>query len=320
VYIKGKPHKYGIKIFELCEAKNGYVYNLDVYTGAHPTNSEHNTAFSVVDRLCDKIKGKGHCVYMDRWFSSPKIFDHLWGCKTKAVGTVMSNRKEMPKQAFSEKLKKGEIISRQWDHLLAIKWKDIRDVFFLTTAHEDVLAAAPSSRGAHQKMKPSAVLDYNKYKTGVDRSDQMLSYYSFERKTIKWWKKLFFRLFDLVVVNAHILHNKTSKKKMSLEIFYEKVAEGLLASAGTKMQVQGQTSSPAGRLVGRDHFLYRVPATRAKMEGNSQRSCRVCAEISKRQTGKTIKKCTTMYCRKCDVGLCIGQCFEVYHTKLNYWE
>src|SRR5215469_10351325 len=65
----------------------------------------HNT---VVGRLCDKIKGNGHCVYMDRWFSSPKIFDHLWGCKTKAVGTVMFNRKEMPKQAFSVKLKKCE--------------------------------------------------------------------------------------------------------------------------------------------------------------------------------------------------------------------
>ena len=100
------------------------------------------------------------------------------------------------------------------------------------------------------------------------------------------------------------------------EIFYEKVAKGLLASAGTEMQVQGQTSSP----VGRDHFLYRIPATHAKVEGTSQRLCCVCAEKSKRQTGKTIKKCTTMYCRKCDVGLCIGQCFEVYHTKLNYWE
>jgi hypothetical protein len=54
-------------MFELCEAKSSYVYNLDVYTGAHPINSEHNTAFSVVDTLCDK---------------------------------------EMPKQAFSGKLKK----------------------------------------------------------------------------------------------------------------------------------------------------------------------------------------------------------------------
>jgi hypothetical protein len=37
------------------------------------------------------------------------------------------------------------------------------------------------------------------------------------------------------VVNAHILHNKSSKEKMSLEIFYEKVAEGLLGSAGTEI-------------------------------------------------------------------------------------
>jgi len=62
----------------------------------------------------------------------------------------------------------------------------------------------------------------------------MLLFYSFERKKIKWWKKLPFHL-DLAVVNAHILHNKTSKKKMPLEIFHEKVTEGLLTSAGTKI-------------------------------------------------------------------------------------
>ena len=55
-------------------------------------------------------------------------------------------------------------------------------------------------------------------------------------------KKLFFHLFNLAVVNAHMLHNKTSKKKMSLEIFYEKVAKGLLASAGPEIEVHGQTS------------------------------------------------------------------------------
>jgi hypothetical protein len=77
-------------------------------------------------------------------------------------------------------------------------------------------------------------------------------------------------------VNAHILHSKSSKKKMSLEMFYEKVAEGLIASAGTDIQEQGQTSSPAGRLVETDQYLYRIPATHAKPEGKTQRSCRVC--------------------------------------------
>ena len=66
------------------------------------------------------------------------------------------------------------------------------------------------------------------------------------------------------------------------------------------------------------YILYRIPGTHAKMEGTYQRSCHMCAERSKCQTGKTVKKCTTMYCRKCNVGLCIGQCFEVNHTKVNY--
>jgi len=109
--------------------------------------------------------------------------------------------------------------------------------------------------GAHHKIKAATVLDYNKCKSVVDRSDQMLSYYSFERKVIKWWKKLFFHLFDLAVVNAHILDTKTNKKKILLEIFSEKVTEGLLASAGMEIQVHCRTCNPAGRLTGRDHFF-----------------------------------------------------------------
>jgi hypothetical protein len=36
VFVKGKPHKYGIKIFfELCEAKSSYMCNSEVYEGAH---------------------------------------------------------------------------------------------------------------------------------------------------------------------------------------------------------------------------------------------------------------------------------------------
>ena len=49
-----------------------------------------------------------------------------------------------------------------------MKWEDIHDFFFLTTAHEAALVETLSSRGAHHKIKPAAVLDYSKYKTGVD--------------------------------------------------------------------------------------------------------------------------------------------------------
>jgi hypothetical protein len=67
-------------------------------------------------------------------------------------------------------------------------------------------------------------------------------------------------------------------RKMSLEIFYEKVTQILLTSDGTEIQVLGQTSSPAGRLVGRDHSVYSIPATHVKLEGKSQFSFLVSAE------------------------------------------
>jgi hypothetical protein len=134
-------------------------------------------------------------------------------------------KKEVPKQTFFWRTEKRQKISHQWNHLLAIQWKGIPDVFFLNTAHEDVLVQAPSSRVAHHKIKPAAVLDY---KYSVERSDQMLSHYSLERKT-KLWRKLFSHLLDLVVVNAQILHNKSNKKNTLLEIFYEKVAKGRIA-------------------------------------------------------------------------------------------
>jgi len=52
-------------------------------------------------------------------------------------------------------------------------------------------------------------------------TDQMMSYYSLERKMIKWWKKCFVHLFNLAVVIAHTLHTKTNNKKILLEIWYE---------------------------------------------------------------------------------------------------
>jgi hypothetical protein len=114
---------------------------------------------------------------------------------------------------------------------LAIKWKDTRDVFFLTSAREDETVEAPSSRGT-----PITVLDYNKYETGLDRSDQMLSYYSCERKTIKWWKKLFFHSFDLAIVNAHILHQKRKRKNFCWKFSMKKFLKDCLLVLAQNLQ------------------------------------------------------------------------------------
>ena len=42
------------------------------------------------------------------------------------------------------------------------------------------------------KQLPKMVHHYNQHMMGVDRMDKMMAYYSFQRKSIKWWRKVFF--------------------------------------------------------------------------------------------------------------------------------
>jgi hypothetical protein len=53
--------------------------------------------------------------------------------------------------------------------------------------------------------KPNVVTNYNKYMGGVDRSDQMISYTNNVVKSFKWWKKVFFHVLAITVLDAYIL-------------------------------------------------------------------------------------------------------------------
>jgi hypothetical protein len=41
---------------------------------------------------------------------------------------------------------------------------------------------------------------------GVDNMNQNISYYAYERKTKKWWKKIFNFILEISINNAYILY------------------------------------------------------------------------------------------------------------------
>lgn len=71
------------------------------------------------------------------------------------------------------------------------------------------------------------------------------------------------------------------------------------------------------RLVGR-HFMERIPSSGKKEK--VARVCKVCADISKKRTGKRVRKETIFYCPDCNVPLCYYPCFKLYHTREDYTE
>src|SRR5277367_5260833 len=111
VYIKGKPHKYGIKVYDLCDAETGMICEMEVYTGKCETDPSFNTMASLVQRLLCNHVGKGYTVYMDRYFTSPALFQKLHDQQINATGTIQVNRLGKGNPVRLEKLQKGEKIS-----------------------------------------------------------------------------------------------------------------------------------------------------------------------------------------------------------------
>jgi len=40
--------------------------------------------------------------------------------------------------------------------------------------------------------------------SGIDRQDQMMSYYPAERKTLRWYKKIAIHFLQICLLNSHI--------------------------------------------------------------------------------------------------------------------
>jgi len=86
-----------------------------------------------------------------------------------------------------------------------------RDVYILTNTHAPPVEENFTQESG-QAIEPHAVEDYNAYMRFVDKSDRMVNSYGIARRTWQWTKKLFFRLTDMTILNAFLIHKPCSGK------------------------------------------------------------------------------------------------------------
>ena len=63
--------------------------------------------------------------------------------------------------------------------------------------------------------KPKIVTDYNQYMSGVDIADQLMMCYAFGRRTLKWYKRVFWRLLKHAI-NSFILFKQVIQPNLRL--------------------------------------------------------------------------------------------------------
>ena len=131
-----KKTKFERKFYKLCESTSGYCYDFTIYSGNDKTNLGYSACESVGIELSKSILYKGHTLYIGNWYSSPKLFLILVKNWTNVVGTVCFNRKNMPKDFAKAKFKKGECRIGSCNDILALKWKDKRDIHIISYLYE----------------------------------------------------------------------------------------------------------------------------------------------------------------------------------------
>lgn len=290
-YNKSKRHKYGMKLFKLCTIP-GYTCKLELYAGK---NNEvvNTTPTKVVMSLCGHILNLGHTVATDNWYTSLELANELLNNDTHLVGTLRKNRRGLPKAVVEAKLKPGESIARENERgICVLKWKDKRDVLMLSTKHSK--GTSTVIKKGRTVRKPRMILAYNKAKGSVDMSDQMTSYSSPLRKTVRWYKKLAIELIlNTALVNSWVMYTENKNSKKSIVQFRRQLVEYLVDSEKDEPDV----------VIDRPKRLKHELLKKEGTVRNSRRYCIECYKQSAKTYGsrnaKNKAKKVATYCNEC---------------------
>ena len=217
-YLPNKPVKWGVKSFILADSRSGYCYRIKPYVG------ERSRLMPTIDYLMEGLYDEGYHLFMDNYYNSVAMCDHLLERGTHVCGTLRRNRGEPAAitKATEGTLKKGETVVRHNKRVLVTAWRDKKIVRSVSTMHTNTMVRVEErKKGQSHKeviMKPESVHMYNQFMNGVDKLDQMIGYYPFTRKTMKWYKKYTLYLFSITLFNSHILYKAATRQGKSLKL------------------------------------------------------------------------------------------------------
>ena len=82
------------------------------------------------------LLGKGYKLFVENWYTSEALFTYLHEKQTAASGTARKNRLSPPPSLKKPQLQKGEHAFRRKGDMLAIRFNDKKEIYFLSTMHQ----------------------------------------------------------------------------------------------------------------------------------------------------------------------------------------
>ena len=204
-----------------------------IYSGIpYPDPQSLGQTGATVLKLMKDFIGKGYTAYPNNFYNSVNLTKYMSSNGTYICGTLTADTKNNPKEVVRKKPGMGEMVWAPSKTAVLCNWKDKRDVWKISNKHKSELVRVTDRRGK-EKMKPNIVADYNLGMFGIDRSDQMLSYYQGLHKTVRWYKETGFHFLEIYMHNVfHLFKCHQPQSSTVLIDFRIDVVKSLLQFTG----------------------------------------------------------------------------------------
>lgn len=319
-YPPKKPIKRGFKVWTLADSTNGYVYDFRIYKGKDP-NRTTSLGEHIVKDMVKEIKYSYRKVYFDNYFTTPNLLQYLYGKGIYAAGTIRTDRKNMPKDFCCSKKKMNRsdfeyVTSR---HLVLHKWMDKKLVFLLPNFHNPTsygITQRKAKTGGTTAVKcPTSIMDYNRFMGGVDRADQRKESYALDRKSRRWWLRIFFNFMNISLSNAFVLLKTHTHSNMTYLNFLSSITTSLIEEGKSKKRAipskysNKKKNRSSGRKISMD--TRNNTGLHLPVVGNRSR-CAFCS--TSRHEHRSI-----YHCSHCKRAFCMNpkrNCFYNYHKNI----
>lgn len=189
----------------------------------------------------------------------------------------------------------------------------------VSTAHvpEITSVSRKNSDGSVTQVRcPNLITEYNSNMGGVDLLDQLKSYYCYNRKSKRWWIRLFYHLIDLCVVNSYILYRRCYNINVHPPMVYKPLSQlqfrlkliDKLVNHFTCRKQTGPVVTPIVSLIPSGHKVQDL-----RPFGICKGRCEFCSIGQHRKPNK--RKETMFGCSKCMKRLCPVGCWTDFHSK-----
>ncbi|XP_047036366.1 piggyBac transposable element-derived protein 4-like [Helicoverpa zea] len=295
--IPNKAANRGIKTYEICESRTGYLWRFEIHAHKRSQPQHYESPLdastpAIVLKLVQGLEHKGYTLWMDNFYNSPCLARRLKCLGFDCVGTLRTDRKFVPQVLNSltkTNMRRGQIAGLSSGDVDIMVWRDNSRVAMISTYHGN------GQQTVGESTKPILILDYNIMMGGVDKKDQLLAMYPVERKRSKvWYKKLFRRLLNVSVLNSYIIHQHTSS--VTHRNFRMRLVKSILSKHSTTPRIPPALTQHKADV---SHRLSMYP------KGKHQRLRRACAACNKR---------VLTFCVGCLKTVCMEPCFLKIHS------